>query len=175
MIVTQHLLEFRDVCRRIWNENCMRSIEVAGGSFEFEWTFSEIEVLLFKAIVLYRICERDRDEDVISPHILDERKALRSFRVSLSKDSCPVEIRDDQIGFSSWDYPVKTLSCADAELVFVHFFDHAGMDSSREYEYFECEITSSSAYPEIVGRRALVLVQDAQVEYLRLENEESTN
>jgi hypothetical protein len=61
-----------------------------------------------------------------------------------------------------WDHPVSVVQQNELELQLLRFFDFDQL-GVRDFRYYEVLISASAKYPEIVGRVALVEVQDAKV------------
>jgi hypothetical protein len=63
-----------------------------------------------------------------------------------------------------WDYPIKELVEGDVDMRFIHYFDWWNV-GHRDFEFFRVLIVSSTKYPELNGRHALVAPLNVRVEF----------
>jgi hypothetical protein len=123
--------------------------------------FRDIEKLLFQELVLAKL-EREWPLQKIFAD------AIPFFRVVPTiEHGTPIMIQKPRSGAPRgyWDDPVNAVKPAEAELIFIAYFDWNEMDYI-DLRYYRVKIASFSAHPELIGREALIDRQSAAVQLM---------
>lgn len=147
---------YRSNARAIWNTAFW-----PGGEFR-NWDsidqFHEIQKLLFDALVLVKL---DREWPLCDLFV----NPIPFFQILPSiAHGTPIMIQKPRRGAPTgyWDDPVNLVKPREAELQFITYFDWNQMDYI-DLRYYRVKIASFDAYPDLVGREALIERQHATV------------
>jgi hypothetical protein len=118
--------------------------------------FDRIQRILFTELVLAKV-----DKDWPEPDIF--KTAIPFFHVLPSFET-PIMIQNPrserETGY--WDHPVTRIKPAEADFLFIAYFDWNRMDYA-DLRYYRARIAQFAAHPELVGRDALIERQNATV------------
>ena len=110
----------------------------------FAERFSQVESVLFDQLVAVQVSVPLGSYGAHQPDILVMLRGL---------DFAPIMInREVDTGY--WDHPIVEIT-KDAQLSFVRFFDWDVL-AVRDYQYVRVKIDAWSAYPEVIGKHALI-------------------
>lgn len=158
--LTQKFTLYRECARNLWNRYFLNQMPLED-PWDFRDHFEDICVLLFTSFVLHPI---GRCKEKKTPSYMAHLEPLAFLQVIPSLDSgVPVQINREKEGSHAyWDYPLKTIRPPDATLLFIDYFDFDVL-GSREFEYCLVRIVESKAFPEIIGRDALINSKDVKI------------
>jgi hypothetical protein len=151
--VTSLFQTYRECARHVRNTYFST---VNTGDWDTVESFDEINAVLFKQMVLYRL------EPTYAPRldsVVEDNKIL-----ILPNSLCmPVMIGRDKSG-GYWDHPVEKLEPGVAKVAFKRYFDWDDHDVI-DFRYFRGLILESSQYPGIVGHEVLIETIYGKLEY----------
>ena len=150
MDVTDLMLGFRETARGLWN--CALR---PGADWDRVDVFRSIHQLLFDEMVLRGLG--------ISRYQKGKDEPYRFLHAIPIADPIPIEIhRASQGGY--WDDPINRLSPKGLSLAIIEFFDFDEL-GYRDFVYYRVRVEACRDHPNLVGREALLQVQNAKVEF----------
>jgi hypothetical protein len=145
--IKPEMAAYREAMRHLWNSTFSKLDD----SLRFGTCldlFEQIDDLVFRALV----CEP----------LGIELEARASFDPIVSLKVIPASTTDVPIMINRmvpasgyWDYPIKTITASDVDLVFIGFFDWDAYES-KDMRYYRVRIVNSISEPDLVGRDALI-------------------
>jgi hypothetical protein len=157
--VTQLFSTYRECVRHLWN-TYFQPVAEPSQDWDLRDEFDTIARGIFSSLVLRAIGVFDGE---LAPGYSAEPSALPGFRVVPAVEhGTPIFINRDLPRSGYWDHPVSRVRPEEVELHLLRFFDFDEL-GYRDFRYFEVVIHTSTKYPEIVGRAALIEVEHAKV------------
>jgi hypothetical protein len=153
--ITALLSNFRECARHTWN---CHFLALGTATFDEVDDFRDLADKLFDVLVC-------RPLDIFGSGLLGMATAGRIRIVPNIASGCPILIRRPRPGTNNayWDDPVNVVTPAEADLRFVGYFDF-DVCGRRDLRYFEVKILRFDSHPELLGRQALVEINDAIAE-----------
>jgi hypothetical protein len=150
---------YRECARHLWNVY-FRPLAQPTQDWDVRDEFDTIARDIFSSLVLRPLGILDCE---LSPSCAPEPLALSRFSaVPAVEHGTPIMINRDLPRSGYWDHPISRVRANEVELHLLRFFDFDQL-GYRDFRYYEVLIHASSAYPEIVGRPALIEFDDAKV------------
>jgi hypothetical protein len=163
--VTHLILLYRECARTLWNMFFQPQLYEYVRDNRSQWDiidgFHEISTMLFTSLILAPL---DR-QDYKKSHSYEGYKKILPFLHVVPDVSSGVSIsinREVNTTSGYWDYPVKCVKPADADMRFVDFFDF-DVRGMRDFEYYHVRIIASPEYPDLIGRDALIRPRNVRV------------
>jgi hypothetical protein len=156
--VTAAFNHYRVSARAIWNTAFWPDPDLR--DWDSVDQFDAIQRLLFTELILAKLGKEWPLEKIF-------RQALPFFRIVPSSQEVPIMIQNPRPEAASgyWDHPLKTIKRAQAELLFLDYFDWNRMDY-LDLRYYRVQISRFDAHSDLIGREALIDCQNAAV-YVR--------
>lgn len=149
--ITDRIQNYRECVRHIWNTHFRAEAEQRQ-DWDLRDEYCDAALILFRALVLHGL---DVGETELFADYRAEQQPLSFLRVVIETSSEILINRTGQSGY--WDDPVTRLEKGDCDLRFIQFFDWWDL-GFRDFAYYRVRIASSSRYPHLVGRDALLPV-----------------
>jgi hypothetical protein len=155
--VTEIFQQYRLSLRDVWNAHFWRLPALR--TWDSVEQFERLKPHLFQALVVSRLEEgccavsHGTAEFCVVPCVPDENGSAVATHV--------IVLNQEKSGYS-WDQEILTLSALEATLRFVDFFEWSMM-AYVDLRYYLVEITSFASRTDLLGRRALVDVHQADV------------
>jgi len=149
--VTGRMQSVRECARHIWNTHFQVEAK-RREDWDLHDHFDEAALILFRGLVLHGLDVGDLQG------VADYRggpEPLMCLRLEVEPCSKILVNRTGASGY--WDDPVNLIETGDCDLRFIWFFDWANLEF-RDFEFYRVRIVSSSRYPHLVGRDALLPV-----------------
>lgn len=157
--VTHLFNNYRECVRHLWN-TYFRPIAEPTQDWDVRDEFDTIARSLFSSLVMRPLRVFDHE---LSPACSPEPSGLLGFRiVPTIEHGTPIFINRDLPRSGYWDHPVSRVRPSEIELHLLRFFDFDEI-GYRDFRYYEVAIHASSAYPDTVGRAALIEFDHARV------------
>jgi len=144
MTIDDSISQFRLASRELFNTYFRIADPYNDDGWALAERFSEVESALFDQLVAAVVSTSFGSYGTHQPNI---QVILRGVEFA------PIMInREVDTGY--WDHPIVEIT-KDAQLSFVRFFDWDVL-AVRDYQYVRVRIDAWSAYPEVMGKHALI-------------------
>jgi hypothetical protein len=161
--VTHLFSTYRECVRHLWNTYFRPAAEPTQ-NWDLCDEFDTIARGIFSSLVLRPMEVFDHE---LAPDYSAEPSALRGFRiVPAVEHGTPIFINRDLPRSGYWDHAVSRVRPEDVELDLLRFFDFDKL-GYRDFRYFEVVVHTSTKYPDIIGRAALIEVEHARVLFVK--------
>ncbi len=150
--VTGIMNDYRECARHIWNTCCFKGLD--RNDWEFRNRVYEIELNLFRALVLYRL---EREDTPLKPANWCPQEVVMFLKLEASNRSNIFINREPEGRSGYWDDPVDHFWKKELDLRFIHYFDWDEL-GFRDFAYYRVRIIGSEKHPHLTGRDALLPV-----------------
>ena len=161
MIVTDIFQQYRMLLIFIWNQFFL---PLLSSDAELVWEVTS-EFRAASAVLLRELLMRKVALVLdLEPNVPLTFFIIPNARGAMGTRWATVRVSDQALNETgcTWGATELSIESSHMKLVFLDFFDWAE-DSSRTFDFYRTKIEESPRYPELVGRCALIRVQDAKV------------